>query len=373
MQRGSQKIRPIRLGVLMGGQSSEHEISLLSAASVFLNCDSSRFDTSAVFMDHDGSWWKLDSTKFAECARNQQFKDLKKAANGRPFSFLSKSLANDLAKDFDAVFPVMHGTNCEDGVLQGVLENSGIPYVGAGVLGSSIGMDKEVSKRLAAAAGIPIVPYVLARAGGAWKNLLPSIEKKLGYPVFVKPACLGSSVGVKKAANAQETEAAIQNAFRYDLKVLIEQAIPAREIEISVLEGKNLGDRPRVSTLAEIRPNPKHGFYSYEAKYLDDDGAELLIPAQVDAAKAKEIQQLAQDIFETLELESMARIDFFLDKNNQKIYFNEVNTIPGFTKISMFPKMWAASGLPYTDLITELVELALKRAEGKQKLVRSYY
>jgi D-alanine-D-alanine ligase len=273
----------------------------------------------------------------------------------------------------DVVFPVMHGTLCEDGSMQGLLELADVPYVGCGVLASAVGMDKEVAKRLAGAAGLPIVPYLVARSA-TWERELQALSARtadeLGYPCFVKPASSGSSVGVHKVKTAAALGPALADAFRYDRKVLIEKAVDAREIEVAVLENIEAGSPPLCSVPGEI--NPRHEFYSYEAKYLDDNGAELVIPARLSPTQVRRAQSLAAAAFCTLECEGMARVDFFLDRKTDELFFNEVNTIPGFTSISMYPKMWEASGLPYRELLSRLIELALRRGSEKRALVRDY-
>ncbi len=273
----------------------------------------------------------------------------------------------------DVVFPVLHGTFCEDGTLQGLLELADVPYVGCGVLASAIGMDKEVAKRLAGLAGIPVVPYLTihGRTYPSQASSLPTeVERVLGYPCFVKPSGSGSSVGVHKVKHPHELDAAIRDALRFDRKVLIEKAIDAREIEVAVLENLDPSGGPLCSIVGEI--NPRHEFYSYEAKYLDENGAALLVPATLSAEQVSEVQQWAGRAFSILECEGMARVDFFLDRKSGQFYFNEVNTIPGFTSISMYPKLWEASGVGYQELLSRLIDLALRRASEKKKLIHDF-
>jgi D-alanine-D-alanine ligase len=274
----------------------------------------------------------------------------------------------------DVIFPVMHGTFCEDGTIQGLMELADVPYVGCGVLASAVGMDKEVAKRLARDAGLPIVPYVSIKKE-VWKRnrdaYATRIAHELGYPCFVKPANAGSSVGVHKVKEASQLAAALEDSFRYDTKVLVEKAIAAREIEVSALENPDPGLPPLVSVPGEIVPT--HEFYSYEAKYLDENGAALLIPAKLTPEQIAAVQRLAQGAFMALECEGMARVDFFCDKQTGEFYFNEVNTIPGFTSISMYPKMWEASGIGYAELLTKLIGLAIARHQRKKALVRDFH
>jgi D-alanine-D-alanine ligase len=372
----------IRVAVLYGGRSGEHEISLQSAASVLRNLDRERFEAIPIAIDQEGRWHPGSVALIAEGARSlpgfaEQPPVLlppSPRAGGAELVPYGEAPRRGLPLvEVDVVFPVMHGTLCEDGTIQGLLELADLPYVGCGVLASAVGMDKEVAKRLAQAAGLPIVPYVLARQP-TWEKdfeaLATRIAQSLGYPCFVKPACCGSSVGVHKVKTAEELRPALADAFRYDRKVLIEKAIDAREIEVAVLENPDPAGPPLCSIPGEI--NPRHEFYSYAAKYLDENGAELLIPAHLTGPQVAAAQQLAADAFTALECEGMARCDFFLDRKTAQLYFNEVNTIPGFTSISMYPKMWEASGIPYRELLSRLIDLALRRGSAKQALVRDY-
>jgi len=359
----------IRVAVFYGGRSGEHEVSLQSAASVVQNLDRERFDIVPIGIDKQGHWLlnDVDQLILESPAKSLSIQTSKTKA-------LAKGeLANGSGKLFDVVFPVMHGSFGEDGATQGLLELMDMAYVGAGVLGSALAMDKDTSKRLVAAAGLPIVPYLTIKHG-AWQNQQAFYQNKvtqeLGYPVFVKPANTGSSVGVHKVKTAAELIAAVEDAFLYDTKILIEQGVNAREIELSVLENPNYGEAALVSVPGEIVP--QHEFYSYAAKYLDASGADLLIPAPLSAEQVKQAQAMASQIFEILECEGMARVDLFLDKNTNQFVFNEINTIPGFTQISMYPKLWEASGLSYQKLLSCLVDLALARHERKQGLKREW-
>lgn len=376
-------VKKQRVVVLYGGRSSEHEISLQSAASVIRNLDPERFEVIPVGIDKDGRW-RLNDLSLIHEQKGKELPIFKNAPTValQPFP-ASAGVAGQLVplsgegrapKDVDVVFPVMHGTLCEDGSIQGLLELAGLPYVGAGVLASAVGMDKEVAKRLVAAAGLPIVPYLTLRKSASWRESLSALREgiraQLGYPVFVKPANLGSSVGVTKVKSEADLERALASAFEYDLKVLIEKAIDAREIEFSVLENAENPLKPLCSVPGEIEPT--HEFYSYEAKYLDDQGAKLLIPAQLDDRQKHEGRRIAMGAFLALECDGMARVDLFLDRVSGAFYFNEVNTIPGFTSISMYPKLWEASGVPYKDLLTRLVDLAVDRHRRKSALKRDW-
>ncbi|MBU6374383.1 MAG: D-alanine--D-alanine ligase [Bdellovibrionales bacterium] len=372
----------IRVAVVYGGRSGEHEISLRSAASVIRNLDRTRFEIVPVAIDKQGQWHLVDPG-FAEKEAQGASLSIPAAAlpvvlppdpsRGKGKAVFVSLKDGSVAATADVVFPVMHGPLCEDGTIQGILELAEVAYVGCGVAASSVGMDKDMAKRLARDAGIPIVPFVMVRAG-RWreqKDLIRArVKKELGFPCFVKPVNMGSSVGVHKVKDEAAFDAAMNDAFRYDTKVLVEKAISAREIEVSVLESRTHGAPARASVAGEIIPS--HEFYSYEAKYLDDDGAALLIPARLSSEELARVQKLAVDVFEALEGEGLSRVDFFLDKISGQFYFNEVNTIPGFTSISMYPKMWEASGLGYAALLSELVDLALERQRRKGALLREF-
>lgn len=380
----------LRVAVLYGGRSGEHEISLISAASVLRNLDPERFEAVPIAIDKDGRWHAGDAAAIDRAAKSLPvFRDLPPvllppSPSPGAGATLVRYGGGELAKapslqTIDVVFPVMHGTLCEDGTIQGFLELTELPYVGCGVLASAVGMDKEVAKRLCAAAGVPIVPYLVLRTG-AWdpSSVAKQVEQRLGYPCFVKPAGSGSSVGVHKVKTPAALLPAVEDAFRYDRKVLIEQAVGgatgAREIEVAVLENPDPGGQPLCSTVGEI--NPRHEFYSYEAKYLDENGATLSIPAALDEGERREAQRWAAVAFSALECEGLARVDFFLDRGGPDrppaLYFNEVNTLPGFTSISMYPKLWEASGVSYSDLLTRLIELALRRHSQKKALIRDF-
>lgn len=368
----------IRVAVLYGGRSAEHEVSIKSAANVIQYLDPSRFEVVPIGIDKQGKWF-LGKDVFANSLEHHAVSQLQDRTWFAPEWIGNPHSVNELGipkpstgPQFDVVFPVVHGTFCEDGTLQGLLEMAELPYVGCGVLASSVGMDKDVSKRLAMHAGINVAPYVVVKQS-TWQQKRDDYLKQiaeLDLPVFVKPANAGSSIGITKVKTKEQLQAAIDEALRFDTKVLIEKALNVVELEVAVLEALEDGKDPHISVVGEIRPS--HEFYSYDAKYLDENGAELLIPAPVDESILKQAQQMAKKLFTVLECEGMARVDLFLNKDDQKIYFNEINTIPGFTQISMYPKLMGASGVSYPELLTHLVQLAMKKHEQKKKLIRSY-
>lgn len=382
----TQSNKKLRVAVLYGGRSGEHEISLQSAASVLRNLDPELFEAVPIAIDKQGRWLLNDVSLIEKGARSLPvFKDAPavllppnpEAARGAALvrrDPQGAALTGGLPT-LDVVFPVMHGPLCEDGTIQGLLELAEVPYVGCGVLASAVGMDKEVAKRLARDAGLPVVPWVTVREA-LWRRdpeaTARAVAAELGYPCFVKPSSQGSSVGVHKVKTPSALAAAIDDALRFDRKVLVEQAIDAREIEIAVLESPDPAAEPMTSIAGEINARAAHEFYSYIAKYLDENGAELLIPAAIDAQQLATAQRLAALAFTSLGCEGMTRVDFFLDRRSGKLYFNEVNTIPGFTSVSMYPKLWEASGISYRELLTRLIELALRRAERKRGLIRDF-
>ncbi|HTV24883.1 MAG TPA: D-alanine--D-alanine ligase family protein [Polyangiaceae bacterium] len=360
--------RRLRVGVIFGGRSGEHEVSVMSARGILKALDPDRFEAVPIGIDRDGRWQLVEPRALlapGQAAADRVGEGALVQAHEVASSAIERRELSDLSGRFgvDVFFPIVHGSQGEDGALQGLLEMAGAPYVGCGVLGSAVGMDKDVSKRLLRDAGLPIVDFVVARAGGvAGAELAQRVERELGYPCFVKPANLGSSVGVSKVRSASELDAALAEAFRYDRKLVIERGIDAREIETAVLGLSH----PEVSLPGEIVP--RHEFYSYEAKYLDPNGAELMVPAPISEAQTREVQQLSLRAFEALELEGLARVDFFLDRHDGRWYVNEVNTLPGFTEVSMYARMWQHTGLSYRDLVTQLIELALARFDARQKL-----
>jgi len=361
----------IKVGILFGGQSVEHEISILSARSIYEAIDKEKYDVVLIGIDKQGGWHFSNEQIFFGYNATRRLKSFTNESDqlaiipGQKIDFLYHLSTQKKPKPVDVVFPVLHGTNGEDGSIQGFLKLSGIPFVGAGILGSAIGMDKEVTKRLLRDAGISI-PYFQVVRQNDRNTIEPlQIQAEFGLPLFIKPANLGSSVGISKVKTIDEIKPAIDKAFLYDQKILIEKCILGREIECSVLGNEH----PEASLPGEIKPN--HEFYSYEAKYLDENGANFEIPANLPDNLIKKIQETALKVFQVLEIEGMARVDFFLQEDG-KLLVNEVNTIPGFTQISMYPKLWEASGLSYKDLITRLIELALERAKREQKLITTY-
>lgn len=377
--------KKIRVAVLYGGRSGEHEVSLRSAANVIQYLDRSKFEVVPIGIDKQGAWFlgedvfKKELDGPCTLALSQERDKMlfnpeligKQIHASHDITSIMKSKHSE--RLFDVVFPAIHGTFCEDGTIQGLLELADLPYVGCGVLSSAIGMDKDVSKRLVQAAGIHVAPYVVIKRG-QWNQSPAAFCKKildtLSFPIFVKPANTGSSVGITKVKHADDLVRAIDTAFCFDTKILVEQGVDAIELEVAVLESLELGDDPFVSVVGEVRP--RHEFYSYEAKYLDDNGAMLLIPAEVAEDLQEKARQAASHIFNVLECEGMARVDLFLERGTNHIYFNEINTIPGFTAISMYPKMMQASGINYSDLLTQLIMLAVSRHKHKSELCRDH-
>ena len=358
-------MKKLRVGVLFGGRSAEHEVSLQSARNVIAAIDQKKFEIVPILITKEGRWL-LGMLPPGSASRpslagvpKEGMEVIPTATPSVQGSLLPAACREGAPplKPLDVIFPVLHGTFGEDGAVQGLLELAGIPYVGAGVLGSAAGMDKDVMKRLFHERGLPIVPYVAVRRVDLQLNprhVFAAVEKKFHYPVFVKPANLGSSVGISKARNRKELEQALHAAADYDTKVLVEKAILGREIECSVLGNED----PIASFPGEIIAGGE--FYDYAAKYLEDT-AQLIVPAPLRPMQMKRVQQLAVAAFQAVECSGMARVDFFLEKRTGRILLNEINTIPGFTKISMYPRMWEASGLPYGKLIDRLIELAIKR------------
>lgn len=363
--------RKIRLGILFGGRSGEHEVSLESAASVMNALDPAKYEVTPIGITKEGRW------TLGRTLAEGKAPDLAAViGHGKPVAasadpsgpklipltrpLLAKS---DAIPRLDVVFPVLHGTFGEDGTVQGLLELAGIPYVGAGVLASAAGMDKDVMKRLFRDAGLPVVKWILALRT-EWENhsaaLRKRIEREIGYPAFVKPANLGSSVGISKVRRKADLGAALTLAAQYDRKILVEKAIAAREIECAVLGN----DQPEASVTGEVVP--VNEFYDYEAKYVSE-GSDLIIPARLGDRKTREVRALAIRAFKAIDGAGMGRVDFLLDRKTGKLWVNEINTIPGFTSISMYPKLWEASGLPYPRLIDRLIELALERHQEKSR------
>ena len=355
-------MKKLKVLVLCGGKSAEHLVSLVSAKTVLANIDRARYEPELVFIDTKGRWLAADAKRLTSSVSAEE---VDVAAGSRELVPTQK--LSGLSRP-DVVFPVLHGPMGEDGTVQGLFELAGIPYVGCGVLGSAVGMDKDVSKRLARADGhIPILPW------GALNDpfLADDLAKGLGYPVFVKPARMGSSVGVSKVKKAKDLGKAVRLALQYDDKFIIEKGIEAREIETAVLGdpwSTRMNDplSMRCSIVGEIMPNAD--FYDYKTKYLDPNRATLKIPAEISKEKAKEVQEMAERAFMALDCYGMARVDFLMDKKTGKLWFNEVNTIPGFTAASMYPMLWRESGLATPRLIDLLIRLALRRHKTRGRL-----
>jgi D-alanine-D-alanine ligase len=360
----------IRVGVIFGGRSVEHEVSLVSATSVINSLDKDKYEVIPIGIAPSGKW--LSSRDTLRLLKE------KKSVESEPEQLLlpdpcKQSLValNDSkpAEPLDVIFPLVHGTYGEDGSLQGLMELADIPYVGAGVLGSAVGMDKVVQKELLRQAKIPVTPgiwFLFESYESRNKKLILDIERRLRYPVFIKPANSGSSVGISKAHDRAELEAAIELAAQIDRKILVEEGVKnAREIECSVLGN----DNPEASVLGEIVPSNE--FYDYDAKYVDGKTSEI-IPAKLPKSVSKKIQKYATDAFCVLNCSGMARVDFLVNGKNNKIYLNEINTIPGFTSISMYPKLWQASGLSYPALLDRLIQLAIERHNAKKNLKTTY-
>ncbi len=369
--------KKIRVGLIFGGRSGEHEVSLASAVSVLNALDKSRYEVTLIAIDKDGRWLLPDVKHLLAQAENPMLVKLSKTSGAYglvPYPNARQIMPVDSAPPVvnavDVMLPILHGTYGEDGTIQGLLELAQIPYVASGVLGSAIGMDKDVSSRLLNQAGIATVPTVCLRKGDWLKNprsMEESVLKTFQFPFFVKPANAGSSVGVHKIKTVDGLRAGLEDAFSFDLKVLVQKGVNARELEVAVLGN----DDPKASIVGEIVPT--HEFYSYEAKYIDENGAELKIPAEnLKSDMAERCRQWACEAFKVLELRGMARVDFFLDRDTDELFLNEVNTIPGFTKISMYPKLWEATGIGYSQLLDRLIELAIEHHSAKAKLRTEY-
>jgi D-alanine-D-alanine ligase len=363
-----------RVGVIFGGRSGEHAISLMSARSVLSMLDPLRYEITQIGITQEGEW--LTGANVLEAMQNGHLEQLQKAALlpdpiWTGINVLQNSELGLLLKLFiklDVVFPVLHGTFGEDGTLQGLLEMAGIAYVGAGVLGSALGMDKGVFLDVMLANHIPVPEAMVVLRNELAKHLdaiIGQAEQMARYPLFVKPANLGSSVGVSKCNNRADLLEGIMEAAQYDRRILIQRGVNAREIEVSVLGN----DNPEASVPGEVIPSRE--FYSYEAKYVDD-ASELQIPASIPDETAMLARQLAVRAFKAIDCQGMARVDFLLDRETGELYLNELNTIPGFTTISMYPKLWAASGLPFPRLLDRLIELAVERKTDSQKTLRRY-
>jgi D-alanine-D-alanine ligase len=381
-------VRRLRIGVIYGGRSSEHEVSLASASSVIANLDRKRYEPVPIFIDRDGRWTLPDRlptpTSTADVIARVRSAGARAGRGGREVQLvpypadesmltIERSTTPPSGREnacitgvaLDVMFPVLHGPYGEDGTIQGLLELANIPYVGAGVLASAVGMDKAVMKLVFAARGLPVVEHVVIRAS-EWaanpKITAAEVEARLAFPVFVKPANLGSSVGITKVKAPGGLPQAVEDALAFDRKVLVEAAVPrARDLEVSVIGN----DRPEASVAGEIVPSRE--FYDYEAKYIDA-GSTLRIPAPLSDADAARVRAFALDAYRAVDAAGFARVDFLMDGDSGAIYVNEINTIPGFTTISMFPKLWAATGLDFPSLLDQLIALALDRHAAKQQL-----
>lgn len=359
----------LNLVLLYGGKSGEHEISLISAASVLAHLDPTQYRIIPIGIDKNGCCYQNDYYTLLN------YKDALPVVtdNSRPLPSL---LVNgQLAVEADIVFPVIHGPLYEDGCLQGLLELADVAYVGCGVLSSAIGMDKDIARRLIKVDGIQTARYASLSGHASLEETESFCHKavaEFGWPLFVKPCSMGSSVGIHKTKNMSELLNAVADARRYDETILIEECVEGREIELAVLESMSPTMVPKVSVPGEIRVNHADGFYSYTAKYLESAETELITPAKLDEKLLGRLQQAAADIFIDLKCKGMARVDFFVNDQTGQIYFNEINTLPGFTSISMYPRMWQASGLAYPELLNNLIKLALTHYQRRQQLVRHY-
>jgi D-alanine-D-alanine ligase len=361
--------RKIRVAVVFGGRSAEHEVSLQSAKNVLEALDRGKYEPVLIGIDRAGRWLLDEQTKLlfdqARPLPNLAVggnREVALVARGEQSRLMDLSAGKELGK-LDVVFPVLHGPYGEDGSVQGLCRLANLPCVGAGILGSAVGMDKDVMKRLLRDAGIPVAGFiVLARGQGKQADFAAAVAA-LGSPVFVKPANLGSSVGISRARTAAEYARALESAFTYDSKVIVEETVMGREIECAVLGNED----PAASIPGEIRTGGGHAFYDYDAKYTDEHGAKLLIPAPLDAPTTDRVRALAVRAYMVLCCEGMARVDMFLRENGD-VLVNEINTIPGFTKISMYPKLWEATGISYRDLVDRLITLAVERHQAEQAL-----
>jgi D-alanine-D-alanine ligase len=357
----------LRVGLIFGGRSVEHEVSIASATSIQRALDPDRYEVTLVAIDHDGRWHRGSPALPPEASVRGELVNLPAAPGSHT---LVPAARGELvpASDLDVIIPIVHGRGGEDGALQGLLELADLPYVGSGVLGSALQMDKEVAKRLLRAAGIPVAPWVLVREAELRRDAAAAarrVLREIPTPLFVKPANQGSSVGISLVSDPDALEAALAFAARYDTKVLVEPAIDAREIEVALLGNEEL----EASVPGEIRT--RREFYDYEAKYVDED-TELCVPAELDEAQTRAVQRLAIRAGEALECEGLGRVDFLLERATGTFLVNEVNSLPGFTESSMYPRLWEASGLPYPALLDRLIELAQDRHRVRSRLETVY-
>ncbi|MBL8046273.1 MAG: D-alanine--D-alanine ligase [Anaerolineales bacterium] len=370
--------RKIRLGLIFGGRSAEHEVSLMSANSVLKAIDRTKYDVTLIGITKQGKWiagadplaaLSADDTAGAPEAVLLGEPGHRELVAVEPQA--GKRAAFSAVAELDVVFPLLHGPYGEDGTVQGLLELADLPYVGCGVLGSALAMDKAVCKELLRANGVPVVDWLLAIRAEIERDaegVARLAEEKWPYPIFTKPSNLGSSVGVVKAHNHAELVAALQESARYDRRVLVERGVNAREIEVSVLGNSGGAEPPQASVCGEVLPSRE--FYDYEAKYVDNTSG-LIIPAELSPLTARQAQEYAVRAFMVLDGAGLARVDFLLDKDTDELYLNEINTMPGFTHISMYPKLWEASGLGYAELIDRLILLALERQSDKDRTLKT--
>ncbi len=351
-------MKKLRVGVIFGGRSGEHEVSLLSAKSVMGAMDRSKYEIVPIGIDHEGRWITGgDPMAYLEAAARVRLNGFGSEAPAEDVQVGGTLPPQDLFRDIDVVFPVLHGPFGEDGTLQGLLEMVGVPYVGSGVAASAVGMDKSLAKKVFRSHGFPVLPYMtITRA--QWQAdrdaIIRRVSAEFRYPVFVKPANLGSSVGISKVEKEEDLAAAVDLAAGYDRKILVEQGIPAREIECSVLGN----EEPIASVPGEVKPGKD--WYDYEAKY-QSEATQLIIPAPIPDELAAQVREIAVGAYEAIGCEGLARVDFLLDRDTGELYLNEINTMPGFTNVSMYPKLWEATGITYRELVDRLIELALER------------
>ncbi|MFD1674446.1 D-alanine--D-alanine ligase [Alicyclobacillus fodiniaquatilis] len=370
----------IKVGVVFGGKSGEHEVSLQSAKSMIEALDPHQYTIVPIGISKAGNW---HIGKNAMKTLEEEQKQAKKVSSSSPVRYINQQVGgltpiaeqpspdpvpSNLVNDVDVIIPVIHGTSGEDGSIQGLLELLDVAYVGAGILASAVGLDKIVMKQLFGAAGLPQVSYI-GTTRKVWKSspneTMEQIERKIGYPCFVKPANLGSSVGISKAKNRAELERAMELAAQYDRKIIIEEGLDVREIEVSVLGN----DDPIVSVAGEILPSNE--FYDYKAKYVGGTST-LVIPAELTDEQRQQIETYAIQAFQTIDCSGLARIDFFIEKSSGRVLLNEINTMPGFTRYSMYPKLWEASGMAYSKLLDTLIQLAIERQAEKRQTVRTF-
>ena len=366
----------INVGIVFGGMSEEHEVSLMSAASIIRAIDKDKYNVIPIGITKKGNWmlyrgsveniengkWQEISNKLLEEKVDENLFTV--ITIGERKGHINKDLPPVLSEIIDVIFPVLHGPYGEDGTIQGLFEMANIPYVGTNVIASALCMDKVYAKKIFELEGLSVVPYLVIKKNlleGNLKEYISITEKSFGYPVFIKPANLGSSVGITKAHDRNELIKGIEEAAKYDRKILVEKCIVCRELECGILGN----DEPMASVVGEILPS--HEFYDYEAKYFDDGKSKMVIPADIPKSKSQEIRRMAIEAYKALDCSGLSRVDFFMERETDKIYINEINTMPGFTKYSMYPLLWQETGLPYDKLIDRLIELALQRYREKSR------